>query len=251
MKQNTLAVLVLARNEEQNIKACLGSAAFADELLVIDSGSTDHTREEAEAAGARWLLHPMDESGFAGQRNFALSRTEAEWVFYLDADERVTDSAREAILAAVASGEQAAYTVERRNIVFGQAMRYGDHRPDRVERLFPRRAVHWEGAVHERAVTELPPRLLGGHLEHYTYTDWERYFEKFNQYTSLMARRMLAEGRRAGFADILLHPLFAFIRFYFLRLGFLDGKQGFIFAANHYFYTMTKYVKLYYWQRGR
>ena len=246
-----LAVIVLARNEERNIGDCLRSAAFADELLVIDSGSRDRTREQAEAAGARWLLHPMDETGFAGQRNFALSQTEADWVFYLDADERVDDSAREAILAAVRGGEQAAYAIERQNIVFGQRMGYGDHRPDKVVRLFPRSSVRWEGAVHERPVTELPRHRLAGHLDHYTYTDWERYFDKFNQYTSLMARRMLEEGKGAGFLDILLHPLFAFCRFYFLRLGFLDGKQGFIFAAYHYFYTMAKYVKLYYWQRGR
>ena len=139
--------------------------------------------------------------------------------------------------------------MKRYNIVFGQVMRHGEHAPDFVARLFPRECVTWYGAVHESPQTKLPQKTMKNALNHYTYTDWERYFEKFNNYTTLMAERMADEGKVAAFSDIIFHPLFAFIRFYFLRLGFLDGRQGFIFAVNHYFYTMIKYVKLYYKQR--
>lgn len=244
-----LAVIILTRNEEENIEAAIASAAFADEIIVIDSGSTDRTQELAEKMGARFITHPMDEEGFAGQRNFALTQTDADWVFYLDADERITPEAKSEIRQMVTKDEQLAYKIKRVNIVFGQAMKYGEHRPDWCARLFPRQAVQWTGVVHESPQTELPVSQLHFVLHHYTYTDWHRYFEKFNQYTDLMAQRMWEKGKRATFGDILLHPLFAFIRFYFLRLGLLDGKQGLIFALNHYFYTMTKYVKLYYKQR--
>ena len=244
-----LAVIILTRNEEANIEAAIASAAFADEILIIDSGSTDRTQELAEKMGARFITHPMDEEGFAGQRNFALNQTEAEWVFYLDADERITAEAMADIQQVVSENTGAAYKIKRLNIVFGQMMKYGEHAPDWCVRLFPRRSVHWEGAVHESPHTQLPVKKLANPIQHYTYTDWERYFDKFNQYTSLMAKRMLEGGKRASFGDILFHPMFAFIRFYFLRLGFLDGKQGLIFALNHYFYTMIKYVKLYYAQR--
>ena len=244
-----LAVIILTRNEEKNIGAAIDSASFADEILVVDSGSTDATQAIAESRGAKFIPHPMGEDGFAGQRNFALTQTEAKWVFYLDADERVRPETADEIKTVVASGEQAAYRIKRVNIVFGQAMKYGEHGPDWCERLFPRSEVQWTGVVHESPMTRLPVRSLWHCMDHHTYTDWNRYFEKFNQYTSLMAKRMLENGKRASFADILLHPFFAFVRFYILKLGFLDGKQGLIFALNHYFYTMIKYVKLYYWQR--
>ena len=227
-----LAVVILTKNEEKHIAACMASAAFADEILVIDSGST------------------MTDEGFAGQRNFALTQTQADWVLYLDADERITPELAAEIESVIQADKQACYAVKRWNIIFGQKMKHGDHGPDWCLRLFPRMQVRWDGVVHESPLTKLPQLKLAGAMHHYTYTDWVRYFDKFNQYTTLMARRMLDHGKRASFTDILLHPAFAFIRFYILRLGFLDGKQGFIFAVNHYFYTMIKYVKLYYWQRG-
>ena len=244
-----LAVIILTRNEEANIAAAMESAAFADEIIVIDSGSTDRTGKLAEEYGGKFIVHPMDDAGFAGQRNFALTQTDAEWVFYLDADERLTPEAVEEIQQVVARNEQAAYKIKRMNIVFGQMMKYGEHGPDWCVRLFPRKTVQWLGAVHESPQFNLPIINLQHPMLHYTYMDWHRYFEKFNQYTDLMAQRMWEQGKRVTFSAILLHPAFAFIRFYFLRLGMLDGKQGLIFALNHYFYTMTKYVKLYYKQR--
>ena len=244
-----LAVIILTKNEEENIEGAMDSAAFADEIVIIDSGSTDKTQELAEKYGARFVLHSMDENGFAGQRNFALTQTEAEWVFYLDADERITSNAADEIQRIVCLNNQRCYKIKRMNVVFGQMMKYGEHRPDWCVRLFPRTQVTWMGVVHESPISKLPVVALQYPLHHYTYTDWHRYFEKFNQYTDLMAQRMWENGKRGTFLDILIHPAFAFVRFYILRLGILDGKQGLIFALNHYFYTMIKYVKLYYKQR--
>lgn len=245
----TLAVIILTKNEEKNIVDCLKNVSFADERIVIDSDSKDKTRELAEKQGAHVFIHSMSDDGFAGQRNFALSKTRADWVLYLDADERLSDGLKQEISCVVDHDRQAAYCMRRINIVFGQRMWYGEHRPDEVVRLFPRGQVYWIGIVHERAETKLPVLALSGDIEHYTYTDWNRYFEKFNQYTNLMAKRMDEAGKKVTFCDILLHPIFAFIRFYFIRLGFMDGRQGFIFAINHFYYTMIKYVKCYYHQR--
>ena len=246
-----LAVLILTKNEEKNIAECIQSVAFANEIVVIDSGSTDRTRELAESAGAHFVVHLMDDEGFAGQRNYALTQTNADWVFYLDADERITADVVAEIQAIVQQDTLSVWRVKRMNIVFGQLMKYGEHRPDHVVRLFPKNCVKWSGVVHEGPVlgNGVAIKTIKGCLHHYTYTDWNRYFEKFNQYTTLMAEKMQENGRRVSFADILFHPIFAFFRFYILRLGFLDGKQGFIFAVNHYYYTMIKYVKLYYLQK--
>ena len=238
-----LAVIILTHNEEHHIEACIGSAAFADEILVIDDCSTDRTAQLARAAGARVVVHPLA-GDFAGQRNFALTATAADWVLYVDADERVSPETAGALRRVMAEGARAVYEVRRVNVAFGQRMHYGAHRPDYPRRFFPRDAVRWEGLVHERTVSGLPVRRLGGCLLHYTYTDWDRYFQKFNQYTTLMAKRQYAEGRRAPFLKILLDPPFAFVRFYILQRGFLDGRLGFILAMLHGFYTMVKYVKL-------
>ena len=247
---NTLAVAILTNNEEKNIVACVESASFADEIIVVDSGSDDSTVALARKLGAKVFEHKMTADGFAGQRNFALTKATAHWILYLDADERILPETAQEIAAAIKNDPPFAYRVKRINIVFGQRMYHGGHKPDYVLRLFPRDNVKWNGVVHESATTSLPIKSLHHPLTHFTYTNWERYFEKFNSYTSLMAERMAQEGKHVTFAHIIFRPLYAFFRFYILQLGFLDGKQGFIFAANHFFYTMIKYVKRYYRQEG-
>lgn len=243
----SIGVVILTKNEEKNIKPCIESATFADDILVVDSGSEDATEELAKKEGARFIHHSMGEDGFAGQRNFALKQLDTDWVFYLDADERITPEAAEAIQKVVAENRPAAYNIKRYQIVFGQKMKYGGHGPDFSLRLYPRTMVHWQGVVHEHAdIGELEVKLLPGILEHYTYTEWNSYYVKFNLYTTLMAEKMHQDGKRASFKDIILHPMFAFIRFYFLQQGFREGKLGFIFAVNHVFYTMVKYLKLMY-----
>jgi len=237
-----LAVVILTRNEEKNIRAAIESASFADEIIVIDSGSTDGTEAIAKELGAKFFSRAMDEAGFAGQRNFALEVAASDWIFYLDADERIP-AGGEAIIR-TAMKERAAYSVARESMVMGRAIRHGVYRPDRVVRLFPKEAVHWVGKVHERAECSLPEKALDMTLAHYTNADWAQYFQKFNEYTTLMAERMAEHGKHVGFIAMLAHALYAFIYTYFIRLGFLDGKAGLILCLNHGFYTLTKYVKL-------
>lgn len=245
-----LAVLILTYNEEKNIEECVQSVNFADEIILIDSGSTDQTGQIAEKLGAKFIYHPMDE-GFAGQRNFALQQTKADWVLYLDADERITPELAQEIKEIIAQDQQYAYQILRNNVVFGQHVRHGGHGPDYSLRLYPRLAISWEGVVHEQAKVSLPIRKLKNGMLHYTYTSWDRYFFKFNQYTTMMAEKMLENGKKTNITDIALRPWFAFIRFYLLKSGWRDGRIGFIMAVYHAFYTMTKYVKLYYLRKER
>ncbi len=241
-----LAVIILTRNEEANIEATMESAAFADEIVVIDSGSTDRTQELAEKHGAKFITHPMDERGFAGQRNFALMQTEAEWVFYLDADERITDEAAKEIKAVTDKNEQKVFRIKRMNILFGQLMRYGAHRPDWCLRLFPREAVVWEGRVHEQAKSDLTVKSLQGVMHHLTYNDWHKYFAKLEQYTDMMAGKMYEQGKSASLWDITLRPAYAFFRAYIIQRGALDGELGLVFSLLHGYYTFVKYLKLRY-----
>ena len=241
-----LAVIILTRNEEKNIRDCIASADFADEVIVVDSGSDDMTCEIAEALGAKVYQHPMDEEGFAGQRNFALDQTTAEWVLYLDADERITPELAAEIRQHIGKMPQQAADIKRISVVIDQRMYHGVYRPDYITRLFPRDKVQWEGVVHEHAQTDLPIIRLQSPAHHYCLTSWEQYFEKFNRYTTLMAEKMHQHGKKTNLMAAHLHAIFAFLQMYIMKRGFLDGKLGFILCEYHYFYTLTKYVKLYY-----
>ena len=238
-----LAVLILTFNEELHIEECMNSAAFADEIVVIDSGSTDRTVEMAENAGAKVAVRPMAD-GFAAQRNFALTQTDAEWVLFLDADERITEELAKEITSVVAQNEPVAYELLRYNFIFRQPMNHGVFRPDYSLRLYPRTAISWTGLVHEKAHVSCPVHRLKSKMLHYTYDDWERYFSKFNNYTTIMARKMYEEGKTASLAKLLFRPLWAFFRVYILQNGWRDGKLGLIFSINHFFYTFVKYAKL-------
>lgn len=239
-----VTVIILTRNEKNNIEACIETARFADEIIVIDSGSEDNTMELAEKAGAKVYLHPFE--SFAGQRNYALEVAETDWIFYLDADERITKEAAQSILAAVERNEKCFYELKRINYVFGIKQEHGVCRPDYSERLYLKDSVVWEGIVHENAVVSLPKKRLDGVLEHYTYVSWEKYFVKFNQYTTLMADKMHEKGKRTNLLDLTIRPLFAFFRAYIILQGFRDGFLGFVMSVVHAQYTFIKYVKLYY-----
>lgn len=241
----TLAVVILTKNEEKHIEACIKSASFADDILVVDSGSTDRTEELAKNAGARFVSHPFGEDGFAGQRNFALTQIETDWIFYLDADERITTEGKVAIQDIV-NGKQVrgAYRIKRLNIVMGKMMFYGGHKPDYSDRLFSRDHVHWEGFVHEVAKTDLPLETMSGNLHHYTYNSWEQYFQKFTKYTTMAAESYYQSGKRISPIGAISHSCFAFVRMYLLKQGFRDGYLGLVMSIMAAFYDLVKYQKL-------
>jgi glycosyltransferase involved in cell wall biosynthesis len=247
----TLAVLILTKNEEKNIIEVVTNAKnCTDEVLIIDSGSTDATVKLAAETGARIAYRAWDDD-FAAQRNFGLTETKAKWVLYLDADERLNEELIASIKKAVEADIRQQYALIRKSVAFGQKFNHGVLKPDKVARLFPRDAVQWMNKVHERPQCSLPVVILPGHIEHYTYESWAQWAEKFNQYTTIWADNAYAGGKRTSFATAYGHAVFGFIQMAVLKLGILDGWLGLALCFNHFSYTLLKYLKLYELQKSK
>ncbi len=240
----TLSVVVMVRDAEDDIAACLAGAAEADELIVVDTGSVDATRERAAAAGARVV--ELAWRGFGPTRTAAFALAGGEWIFWLDADERITPELWASITAAVtADGEETGWLVRRRANFLGRWMRGGGWGRDRVLRLFRRDAYRVvEKQVHESVAVSGHLGILAGELQHFTDPTLDRYLEKFSRYTTLAARDLQAAGRRARLVDLLLRPPWTFVRMYLLRGGFIDGIPGLILAGLSAAYVFVKYARL-------
>ena len=243
---SSLSAIILARNEEQHIVDCINSIQCANEILVIDDGSTDRTVELAESLGAVVIPHPLN-NDWSQQRRFGISQASCDWILFIDADERVSPELNEEILKAVNSGDQKAYWLSRHSLFRYNKASHGTMRPDKVLRLMPKEGATVEGFVHEAFISPFPKSKLKGKLYHYTYDNWTQYLNKVNKYTSAAAANYYEQGKSCSFLlDIILRPQWAFFKIYILQRGFLDGKFGFILSLYHYMYTVTKYVKLYY-----
>ena len=239
---DNLTVVILTKNEEENINDVIKNVAqLTKNILIVDSGSTDKTVELAKSAGAQIIYREWD-NDFSAQRNFALNKVETEWVLYLDADERLTESLIAEIKKVINENKKALYKFERRTSAFGKDFKYGVLSPDYVKRMFPVKDAKWQGKVHEAVVTELPVIKLKGYIKHYTYKDFEQYISKMNVYSSIWAEN---SNKKVGFIkDIVFRPIFAFIKMYVIQLGFLEGWFGFVLAVNYSLYTLNKYAKL-------
>ncbi len=245
-----LSACIITRNEADRIEACLDSLAFCDDVVVVDSGSTDATRELAAAKGARVLERAFD--GYRSQKEFAVRQARHDWVLCLDADERVTPALRAAIEAAREAGfaGAAGYRFARLSEYLGRFLRHGNAYPDRVLRLFDRRRGGWCGReIHERVRVDGPVLRLAGDLEHHPYRSLAEQITRLDRYAELMAREMHAEGRRARIANLIVNPLWRFVRGYVLRLGFLDGWRGLVYALVRSNYVQQKFVRLWILER--
>jgi len=239
----SLSVVLITRNAASQIGACLQSARFADEIVVVDSGSDDATVEIAERYGAR-VIH-QDWLGYGKQKQRAVALAKHRWVLCLDADECVSDRLREAIQIELAAPRFQAYRMPRRNRFMGRWLRHGEGYPDWSLRLFNREHAAWsDDDIHEKVVTASPVGALGGDLLHESETTIEGYLAKQNRYTTLQAEALHARGKHAGYLKIVLSPILRFIKFYFFRLGFLDGAAGLIHISIGCFNTCSKYAKL-------
>ena len=247
---SSLAILILTKNEEGNIVDVVRNAkTCTDEVIIIDSGSTDRTVELAEREGAKVAFRAWD-GDFSAQRNFALSQTEADWVLYVDADERITPALGAAIRDIVQHGVlDKQYSVKRKSVAFGVTFNHGVLNPDHVLRMFPRNTVTWVHKVHEHPECPLPKETLPGYFEHYAYTDWHEWEEKLCLYTTIWAQDAFKRGKRTSLSGILLHSIGGFFKMFVLRKGFLDGWIGSYLCCTHFFYTMLKYIKLHELQR--
>jgi glycosyltransferase involved in cell wall biosynthesis len=239
-----VSVTIIALNEAQHIGAAIDSAAWADEIMLVDSGSSDATLDIARDKGATILCRPW--SGYVDQKNFAAERATHDWIFSLDADERIPPSLAEEIRNVVAiEPALRGYRVPRVTYHLGRWIRTTDFYPDYQTRLYDRRSARWRGKyVHESVSVDGPVGRLRQELEHYSFRDLRDQLDRINHYTTLAARQMHETGRRATPFDLVLHPPAAFLRNYFLRRGVLDGAAGFTISAMNAFSVYLKFAKL-------
>ena len=248
-----LSACIITLDEADNIDACLESLAFCDEILVVDSGSTDGTRERAAAKGARVIEHPF--AGYRAQKDFAVRSARHDWVLCLDADERVTPQLRASIEAARARdfADAAGYRCARATEYFGAFLRHGNAYPDRVMRLFDRRRGGFRGTreIHEHASVDGPVATLTGDLEHRAYRSLSDQTGRLERYARMMAEHMQQSGKRAHVYKIVVNPFWRFVRGYVLRGGFLDGWRGLVYAYVEANYVRQKFIKHWLLARGQ
>lgn len=237
-----LSAVLITLDEENKIEECLKSVNFADEIVIVDSGSKDRTVEMAEALGAK--LYHRDFDTFANQKNYAIDKARGQWVLLIDADERISEGLRKEILSFMKNpGEITACWFKRSNFMFGRNVRFGANKGDRQLRLIKAGSGKFEGLVHERITFEGPDMIFDYPLMHETYQTKEEYFQKFELYIRLEVEQIQRQGRKIMIWDWLLRPPFQFFYFYFLKLGFLDGRVGLQFHLYSAFYTFTKYFR--------
>lgn len=245
MPDIALSVILITRNESRNVAACLKSVAFADEWIVVDAGSEDGTCEIAESLGAR-VLRTNDWPGFGIQKNRALDLAQGRWVLSIDADERVSAELAERIRQVVQGPVSAdGYELSRISRFCGQWMRHGDWYPDRVLRLLRRgRGRFTDDLVHERLVVQGRVERLAGDLLHDTMPTLDDALDKMNRYSSGRARDKVQAGGRGGLGAALGHGLWAFVRCYLVKRGFLDGRLGLVLAIYQAEGTFYRYMKM-------
>lgn len=240
-----LSATIVAQDEERDLPDCIASLeGFCDEILVVDGGSRDRTREVAAKAGARVLERPFDD--FARQHEFARTQARGDWVLAIDADERASPELR-----AASFGGDAAYSLPFRNHFRGIWLRHGGFWPDRHVRLFRRDACRYDPrrTVHEKLIVEGSVGRLDAPILHFTYDSLQDCLSKMDRYGEQAARMLHAQGVRAAAWEIALRPLWRFVRGYVLRLGFLDGAPGAAMAWGRAHEAFRRYARL--WELSR
>jgi glycosyltransferase involved in cell wall biosynthesis len=230
-----LSAVLITRNAARQLPDCLASLDFCDDIVVIDSGSEDGTGALARQLGARVIEQALH-----------------DWVLCIDADERVSMPLRDAILAALIAPAQPAHRFARCNRFMGRYLRHGEGYPDWCLRLFDRRQARWsDDAVHEKVLTDAAVGTLAGDLLHESAESIESYLAKQNRYSTLAAETAINRGKRANFGHLLLSPTLRFIKFYFFRLGFVDGLPGLVHILIGCGASFAKYAKMLAMQRER
>jgi glycosyltransferase involved in cell wall biosynthesis len=245
-----LTVTVITYNEAQHIAAALDSVSWADEIIVVDSGSTDGTAEIARTKATRVIVREWP--GYSAQKNFAADNASNDWVLSMDADERVTPALAQEIRELLARGPEArGYRIRRVSFYLGQWIRTTDWWPDFQTRLYDRRAGRWSAVkIHESfKLNEGKPRKLRREMEHYAYRDVSHHLQKINAYTTLIADQWMEDGRRTNALRIVIHPMLAFLRNYVWRAGFRQGTTGLVISLLNSYYVFLKFAKL--WERQR
>lgn len=247
---DSLSVVIITLNEEENIGGCLQSVAWADEIVVVDSGSTDRTVDICRKYTDKVFVEGW--KGYGRQKNLAIERVKGGWILNVDADERVTPGLREEI-EDVLRGKRSGYDgfyIPRKNFFMGRWIKRCGWYPDYTLRLFKKgKGCFNERKVHEAVRVEGDTGYLKHPLEHYTYKGVSDYLRRMERYSSLAAEEMLKEGKKTGLFDLLIRPGLTFLKMYLLKLGFLEGYRGLILSGLYASYTFSKYARL--WEMGR
>lgn len=238
-----LSAVIIAQDAGPRLAACIAALDFCDEIVVVDSGSTDDTVALAEKAGARVIRSHW--RGYGPQKQYAVTMATNDWVLCVDADECVSDELRASIIAVLPAPIFNAYQFPRCNKFMGRYLKYGEGYPDWSLRLFDRRHAQWsDDPVHEKVATQTAVGTLAGDLLHDSAESLESYLAKQNRYTTLAAQDALDAGKRTGIAQLLLSPMIRFIKFYFVRRGFLDGLPGLVHIVIGCQNSFAKYAKM-------
>ena len=239
-----VSVTIISLDEAEHIAAAIDSAAWADEIVVVDAGSRDQTVEIARAKGARVSARAW--TGYVDQKNHAASLASHDWIFSLDADERITPALADEIQALLETDPpRRGYRAPRVTFHLGRWIRTTDFYPDPQTRLYDRRVARFQGKyVHESVSVDGPVGRLTHEIEHYSFRDLDDQIERINLYTTLAARQMYEAGRRTGGLELLIHPPAAFLRNYLLRRGILDGTAGLTISLINAYSVFLKFAKL-------
>ncbi len=239
-----LSVTIITLNEEKNLRACLESVAFADEIIVVDSGSEDQTLSIAREFTDQVFQEPWQ--GFARQKNLAQDKALGPWILNVDADERVTPGLKEEILWLLRNGSPyTGFKIPRKNFFCGQWIRHGGWYPNYQLRLYQKEAGSFtQREVHEQVVVKGRVGILKTPLEHFTYDSLSDYINRMNRYSDLSAGQYLLEGKKVSWLEILFRTKYTFLKMWLLQGGILDGANGFVLAVLYSYYTFIKYAKL-------
>lgn len=242
MNDPSISVFIIALNEENNLGRCLRSVSWADEIVLVDSGSTDKTIEMAREYTDKVFSRKF--TNYADQKNFALSLTAGPWCLSLDADEEVTPELRDEIILAVKNpGSTSGYFIPRQSYIFGRKFYFTGTQHDRPMRLFKKTEAVFEQPVHETVKISGTTASLKNFLNHYTYKGLSDYMERLNRYTSLEADFLVQTGRATKGLDISLKSILMFFRLFVMKQGFRDGLEGFIFSVLSGYYVFIKHAK--------
>lgn len=249
----TLTAALIVKNESKNLEVCLNSLVeWVDDIVILDSGSTDNTQEIAEKYTPHFYLK-NDWQGFGLQRQAAQNYVTTDYVLWVDADEVVTEELKNSILTAVSENKpQTAYSINRKSWVFGRFIEHSGWYPDRVTRLYRVNEGHYsDDLVHEKVLLneKITLEKLNGDLTHYTYDDLHHYLVKSASYAKLSADQKEKRGKKTSLGNASLHAFGCFVKMYLLKRGFLDGKQGFLLAVLSAHSTFVKYADL--WVRSQ
>jgi len=237
-----LSIIIITKNESQNIVDCINSANFADEIIVLDSKSSDDTVPISKKLGAKVFIRFW--RGYGAQKNLAIKFCTGDWILSLDADERISKSLKMEIQTVLKDPKFSAYAIQRRSYFLTKFIKYSGWRSDKVLRLFIKgKAMYSNDRVHERLLCKEKIGFLKGHIIHHSYRNLDSVLNKINLYSQLGALDLKDKKVKSSLKKAILHGLWAFIRTYFLRLGFLDGREGFILAFSQFEHTYYKYLK--------